>query len=296
MNKLNAGFYTAMGTPLDVNGDVIESSLRRQIDMQIEAGASGLLLLGSMGIQAAVKTSAWAEAARIAADHVNGRVALFVGAMDCSVWRAKERLDMIKGLKIDGVVMTAPYYSPVNPTGLFKFFSDVADATEHPLYLYDLPSVTQTKITFPLVEKLILAGKIKGIKSPDPVLARQLHNKYPECNFLFSNIDCFDVALSYKGIDKVLDGMFACTPKNAKLFVEAYKAGDIETAGKYLDKILWFRDQLLAGHPGAALLHVFTVAMNLLGMEGIYSPDYFYTPELDITEKVREQLVEIGEL
>ena len=36
--------------------------------------------------------------------------------------------------------------------------------------------------------------------------------------------------------------------------------------------------------------------MNLLGMEGIYSPDYFYTPEIDITEKVREQLVEIGEL
>ena len=78
MNKLKAGFYTAIGTPLDAGGDIIESSLRRQIDMQIEAGASGLLLLGSRGMQAAVKIGAWAEAARIAADHVNGRVSLFV--------------------------------------------------------------------------------------------------------------------------------------------------------------------------------------------------------------------------
>ncbi len=296
MADLKAGFYTALGTPLDKNGDVVEASLRRQIDMQIEAGASGLLLLGSMGIQAAVKTSAWAKATEIAADQVNGRVALFVGAMDCSGWRVKERLAMLKGLNIDGVVLTAPYYSPVSPAGLYKYFSEAADATEHPLYLYDLPSVAQVSLGFPLVSQLIDAGKIKGIKSGNIVLARQIHFEYPDFDVLFSNIDAFDVALSFRGTNKVLDGMFACTPKNAKLFVEAYKAGDIESAGKYLNKILWFRDQLIGGHPGTNLLYVFTVAMNLLGMDGIYCPDYFYTPEVDITAKVREQLESIGEL
>ena len=45
------GFYTALGTPLTEDGKLIENALRRHIEQQIEAGASGLLLLGSMGIQ-----------------------------------------------------------------------------------------------------------------------------------------------------------------------------------------------------------------------------------------------------
>ena len=295
MAKLKAGFYTALGTPVDNNGDIVEASLIKQIDMQIDAGASGLLLLGSMGMQAAVKTSAWARAAEVASKHVGGRVPFFVGAMDCSVSRAKERLAMLKGLQIDGVVMTAPYYSPVDPNGLYNFFSQVADSTDIPLYLYDLPVVAQVSLSFSIVQKLIEAGKIKGIKTGNIVLARQLRYASPKFEVFYSNIDSFDVALSFNGINKVLDGMFCCTPKNAKLFSDAYKAGDLESAGKYLNNILKFRDQLL-GYPGVALFYVFSVAMNLLGMDGIFCPDYWYAPENDIKSQVKAQLEAIGEL
>ena len=295
MAKLNSGFYTAMGTPLNENGDIIEASLRREIEMQIEAGASGLLLLGSMGIEAEVKNSAWAEAARIAADAVKGRVSLFVGAMDNSIARVKDRLDMIKGLNIDGIVLTTPFYSVASDAELFRFFSTIADYSEYPVYLYDLAVVTKVKINFPLVDKLIKAGKVAGIKTGDIVLARQLSYAYPEFDVLYSNIDVFDVALSFKGINKVLDGMFSCTPKNAKKFIDAYNAGDIATAGKYLNNILQFRDNLL-GYPGSALLYIFTIAMNLLGMEGIFCPDHKYDPKPELVEKVRAQMQAIGEL
>ena len=296
MAKLNAGFFTAMGTPLDADGNIVEASLRREIEMQIEAGASGLLLLGSMGIQSEVKMSAWAEAAKIAADAVNGRVALFVGAMDNSEWRVKDRLAQIPGLNIDGIVLTTPYYSTATEPELFKFFSDIADASEYPIYLYDLPTVTKVKITFSLVDKLIKAGKIAGIKSGDIVLARQLSYAYPDFDVMFSNINIFDIALASGKVNKVLDGMFACTPKNAKKFVEAYKAGDMDAAGVYLNNILKFRDEALLGYPGSALLYVFSVAMNLLGMDGIFCSDHKYVPRPEIYDKVKAQLEEIGEL
>jgi 4-hydroxy-tetrahydrodipicolinate synthase len=295
MEKLKAGFYTALGTPLDANGDVVEVSLRKEIDMQIEAGASGLLLLGSMGIQSEVKNSAWEKAVRIAVDAVAGRTALFVGAMDNSTWRVKDRLDMIKGLNIDGIVLTTPYYAISTEPELFRFFSTIADYSEYPIYLYDLAVVTKVKINFPLVDKLIKAGKIAGIKTGDIVLARQLALAYPDFEVLYSNIHAFDVALSFDGINKVLDGMFSCTPKNAKKFVEAYKAGDIKTAGVYLNNILKFRDCLL-GYPGNALLYIFSISMNLLGMEGIFCPDYKYDPKPELVALVKAQMEEIGEL
>ena len=296
MAKLNSGFFTALGTPLDADGNIVEASLRKEIEMQIEAGASGLLLLGSMGIQSEVKMSAWAEAAKIASDAVNGRVALFVGAMDNSGWRVKDRLSLIGGLKLDGIVLTTPYYATANDNELFRFFSDVADASEYPLYLYDLPTVTKVKINFPLVDRLIKAGKIAGIKSGDIVLARKVSYAYPDFDFMFSNIDIFDIALASGKVNKVLDGMFSCTPKNAKLFVEAYKAGDMEATGKYLNNILKFRDECLFGFPGSALLYVFSVAMNLLGMDGMFCADLKYNERPEIVEQVRAKLVEIGEL
>ncbi len=295
MEKLKAGFYTALGTPLDADGNVVEASLRKEIDMQIDAGASGLLLLGSMGIQSEVKNTAWAEAVRIAVDAVAGRLPLFVGAMDNSTWRVKDRLDMIKGLNIDGIVLTTPFYATATDPELFRFFSSIADYSEYPIYLYDLAVVTKVKINFPLVDKLIKAGKIAGIKTGDIVLARQLAHAYPDFEVLYSNIDVFDVALSFSGINKVLDGMFSCTPKNAKKFVEAYKAGDIKAAGVYLNNILKFRDALL-GYPGYALLYIFTIAMNLLGMDGMFCADHKFTPNPELVDKVRAQMVEIGEL
>ena len=46
------GFYTALGTPLTKDGKILEDALIKHIDQQIDAGTSGLLLMGSMGMDA----------------------------------------------------------------------------------------------------------------------------------------------------------------------------------------------------------------------------------------------------
>ena len=58
------GFYTALGTPLDEEGNFLADSFRAQVADQLEAGASGLLALGSMGAQAGVKTAECSKVAR----------------------------------------------------------------------------------------------------------------------------------------------------------------------------------------------------------------------------------------
>ncbi len=294
MEKLKKGFYTAMGTPLDNNGDIIADSLVKEINMQIEAGASGLLLMGSMGIEASVKNSAYKEAVRIAADAVAGRVPLFVGAMDNSIERVKDRIDMIKDYNFDAVVLTTPFYSVAPDSDNANFFEKIADYSPKPVFLYDLAVVTKQKITYPMVQRLSKHPNIKGIKSGDIVLARQVKNNLPDFEFLFSNIDIFDVAMSY-GIDKVLDGMFSSTPKNSKKFIEAAWSGDMASCGKYLDNILAFRDFYLTQK--GTLLATYTESMNLLGMDGIFAFDYtFYGSDAERKANIEAFMKEIGEL
>ena len=67
---MEKGFYTALGTPLDENGNFIPGSMAQQIEQQIEAGVSGLLVMGSMGQMTYIKQNEYAKvAAESVAEH-----------------------------------------------------------------------------------------------------------------------------------------------------------------------------------------------------------------------------------
>lgn len=54
---MKSGFIPALGTPLDENGNLCIESYKKQIEDQINAGASAILCMGSMGIQPYIRTS-----------------------------------------------------------------------------------------------------------------------------------------------------------------------------------------------------------------------------------------------
>ena len=294
MNKLKKGFYTALGTPLDENGNLVETSLRKHISQQIEAGASGLLVMGSMGIETAIKLSAYKDIVRVAVEEVGGRVPLFVGAMDTSIVKVMEKIDAMGGAKIDGVVLTTPFYGAPNDAAAINWFKTIADKSPYPIYIYDLAVTVKYKMTFPVMSELIKHDNIKGIKTADWELIQKIGREYPEKNFecLYSGLDSFDYA-NMMGIDKNLDGMFACTPKNGRKMYDLINAGDFEGARKCLDNILYLRD-VMANSP--ALLVCFTHCMNLLGCEGNFHQDYSPVVSDEILKATEKALREIGEI
>jgi len=294
MDKLKKGFYTALGTPLDENGNLVEASLRKHINQQIDAGASGLLVMGSMGIEAAIKLSAYKDIVRVAADEVAGRVPLFVGAMDTSIVKVMEKIEAMDGAKIDGVVLTTPFYGAPSDATAINWFLTIADKSPYPIYLYDLAVTVKYKMTLPVISELIKHDNIKGIKTADWELIHAIGRKFPEKNFecLYSGLDSFDYA-NMMGIDKNLDGMFACTPKNGRKMYDCINAGDFEGARKYLDNILYLRDTMAKNPP---LLACFTHCMNLLGCEGNFHQDYSPVPTEEALKLTKKALKEIGEI
>jgi len=288
------GFYTALGTPLTEDGRIVETSLVKQIEQQIEIGASGLLLMGSMGKEACIMNSEYDRIVNIAVNAVNGRVPLFVGAMDNSIARVMEKINMIgPAKKIDGIVLTVPFYSvPTNADAVF-WFNSIADRSPYPIYLYDLPSVTQYKIPIKLIDEVINHPNIKGIKSANWELIKSIGRKYPDAGFecLYSGLDSFDYA-SALGISKHLDGMFCCTPKNGKTMYEYMNRGDLAGARRHLDNILLLRDTMIANN----LNRCFTIAMNLLGFAGNFHADYSAPAGDGVKIIIRDTMIKIGEI
>jgi len=266
-------FYPALGTPLDQDGRVLADSLIKHVEDQIARKAEGLLVMGSMGIQPIIKDSEYVKTARTAAEAARGQCPVFVGVMDNSVARVRDRIDALKGLKLDGVVTTVPYYFQSTQAEIKAFYRAIADTSPYPLYLYDLPGVTQCKLQATTVNELMCHPNIIGIKSADLALMRVLSRSLKEVNLdfqiIYSGLDTFDVAYKY-GVTRTLDGMFSCTSRIAENMYDAFHAGNHEQAAQHLDSIVGLRNLFVE----VGVFPGFTHAMNLLGFEGDFHPDY----------------------
>lgn len=277
------GFYTALGTPVDGGGSFVPGGFVRQIGDQIGHGASGLLVMGSMGVEPCMRDRDYRAVAQSAAEASRGRCALFVGAMDNSVSRVMDRIGALEGLALDGVVLTAPYYFVLPRADLMAFFRAVADRSPFPVYLYDLPTVVKHKITVDMAFELAEHRNIRGIKTADLSLCRFLRNDprtVGKFDVLFSGLDILDAAWTY-GLRKGLDGMFAMMPRTIAEFYRCASAGDAAAASRHLDLILKTRDFLVT----FGIWRGFAGSMELLGYEGSFQPDY--TPPLTAAERSR---------
>lgn len=292
---MNKGFFPALGTPVDKQGNVCEASFAAQIRDQIEAGASGLLVMGSMGIEPYIKNDSYKRVAECGVRAAEGKLPVLVGVMDTSIGRVLDRVEALNDLNIDGVVSTVPYYNVLTQQNIVNFYTALADASKFPVYIYDLAVVTKTQVLSATVETLWAHQNIKGIKTGNLVTARRLKRstlKPADFDIIYSDLDTFDAAYHY-GIDKNLDGMFACLPKTTGKMYRAFEAGRLEEASQCLDAIVGLRNLFVEA---GSVLGAFTQAMNMLGYEGCFAQDYADYPDGAGEEKVRAFLKKLGEI
>ncbi len=284
---MKQGFYTALGTPLDGEGNLIPESLSRQIEDQIAAGAAGLLLMGTMGMLGCIRNDVYEDLVAVASKAVKGRVRLLVGAFDNSLSRVKSRFDILKKYPVDAAVLTPPYYFKMDKPTLMNFFRGAAALTDMDIYLYDHEPITKHKISLDMVTELSGLSNIRGIKSGDLVLIKALYDSTTiKKNFLpiFSGSDLFAVSNIY-GIKNYLDGIFACFPATIREVQLCFDKEDFEGAKKGLARLMGGRDEMIA----LGIWPAFSHAMNLLGYAGNHAPDY----ELPLSEASKEKVADI---
>lgn len=288
------GFFPALGTPLDAEGNINNESFSKQIEIMTEAGASGLLCMGSMGNMSSIKDDVYPDVAETCVNANMGRLPVMVGVMDNSVARVMDRIYALGNLEIEGVVATTPFYYKSTDRQIVNFFTMLAAESYYPVYIYDLSVVTQSPITEDVLLMLMGDENIAGIKTANYDMLQSVisSGKVPEgFQILYSGLDTFDKA-QQNGITKNLDGMFTSTPVNTKRMYECAAAKDHKGVSKYLTNIVKLRNEYVK----SSVFTAYSYSMNLLGMPGLYQPDFHGRVETDATEGIKNCMVEIGEL
>lgn len=286
-------FYPALGTPVNADGMLIKESFDRQIELMITAGAKGTLCLGSMGNMASVRNQEYPLIAKRCSDIIRKQIPLLVGVMDCSIARIMDRINSLEGIAIDGVVTTAPFYFMLKPNEVVRFFTEISKKSKFPVYIYDLPGVTQTAIGVSQLKNLVKETNIAGIKTGNLNLIMEIYRNNllsgNDFSIYYSNIDLFDVALK-SGICKNLDGMFTCTPYNSQIIYDEQSSES--QVFDSLNNILRLRNLFIKEN----VLAAYSYAMELLDCPGDYHPDYAFPISKDLREEIYDLMKQIKEI
>lgn len=153
------------------DGSIHYEELARLIDWQIENHTDAIIICGTTGESSTMTDDEHAECIRFAVEKVNHRVPVIAGAGSndtaYAVWLSKEA----KAAGADGLLHVTPYYNKASQTGLVRHFSTIADATDLPVILYNVPSRTGCGIKPSTYAELAKHPNIVAIKEANGDIA-----------------------------------------------------------------------------------------------------------------------------
>lgn len=157
------GVYTALITPFK-NDKVDEAALRALVEHQIEAGIAGLVPCGSTGESATLSADEHNEVIDIVISAAAGRVPVIAGTGSNNTREAIGFTQHAKDAGAAGALLLSPYYNKPTQAGLVEHFEAIADATQLPLVLYNIPGRTASNVAPETIARLAEHEFIVGIK------------------------------------------------------------------------------------------------------------------------------------
>jgi 4-hydroxy-tetrahydrodipicolinate synthase len=159
------GCGTALVTPFRADGAVDESTLFEQVNAQIDAGIEILIPCGTTGEASTLTEPEWLQVIEVTCAAAAGRVAVFAGCTHNATHVAQARVRRLSNIPgLTGVLTANPYYNRPGQQGQYEHFKAVAEATDLPIILYNIPSRTGANLEPATVLRLAELENVIGIK------------------------------------------------------------------------------------------------------------------------------------
>ena len=141
------GAATALVTPMHPDGSLDLETLSRLTEWQIQSSISALVPCGTTGEAATLTDEERFTIIQTVAKTAAGRVPVIAGAGCNDTARAEQNCLAAAAAGVDALLLVTPYYNKTSQTGLIRHFHAIADATDLPIILYNVPSRTGVNIT-----------------------------------------------------------------------------------------------------------------------------------------------------
>ena len=158
------GTCTALITPFQSTGAIDYTAFAKQIDRQLEAGIDALCVCGTTGESAALSAEEHVKLVDYCVDYVAGRCKVLAGSGSNDTVASLYLCQHAEESGADALLLVTPYYNKTTQTGLIHHYEYLADRTELPVILYNVPSRTGLSFTAETYRILSQHPRINGTK------------------------------------------------------------------------------------------------------------------------------------
>lgn len=288
------GCGTALATPFTESGAVDEPALRALVDWQIAEGIHFLVPCGSTGEAATMSLDEHRRVVEIVVEQAAGRVPIMAGAGSNDTRKAVALSRAMRDAGATHLLHVSPMYNKPPQRGLIAHFQAVADATELPVVVYNVPGRTGGNIEARTTLALAQVPHIVGIKEASGNLGQimDILRERPPAFSVLSGDDAFTLAVMAGGGDGVISVVSNATPAAMARLVERCRAGDFAGARALHERLTpWMHAAFIESNPipVKAALAMLGRARNVLRLPLVPLRD-------ELAPTVRAALVSAGAL
>ena len=224
------GCGTALITPFK-NGEVDYEAFAALVDRQVEAGIDFLVPLGTTGETPCLEDEERIKVLQVAKEHSQGRP-IVVGGGTNSLQHTIRSMQMLEPYGVDAFLIVVPYYNKPTQEGQYQYFKAVAEATQKPIVLYNVPGRTGVNMTAETCLRLAQIPNIVAIKeaSGNREQIEAILAGAPEGFQVLSGNDDDTLWMMKQGGAGIISVASNVAPAHLAQFTGAIRQGDLEKA------------------------------------------------------------------
>ena len=227
------GSGVALVTPFSADLTIDFDALRRLVREQIDGGTDFLVVQGTTGESPTLKPAEKKQVLATVIEENNGRLPIVYGV------GGNDTADVCEALRnvpegVDGILSVAPYYNKPIQRGFVAHYKELANATDLPIILYNVPGRTGSNMTAETTLELAEIKNIVAMKEASgnfEQIMEIIRNK-PADFLLLSGDDAITLPLIAAGADGVISVVANAFPKLFAEMVHASLKGDFAAARK----------------------------------------------------------------
>ena len=233
------GCGTALATPFSSDGSIDEKALRAFVEWQVAEGIHFVVPCGSTGEAATMTQEEHRRVVEITVDQVAGRLPVAAGAGSNDTKKAIALSKEMRDAGATHLLHTSPMYNKPPQRGIIAHFRAIADATDLPVIVYNVPGRTGSNVEAATTLALAEHENITAVKEASGNLAQiaEIIRCKPQNFTVLSGDDGITLAVMAEGGDGVISVTSNAVPRLAARVCELFDEGDIAGARETAHKL-----------------------------------------------------------
>ncbi len=281
------GVFPALLTPFDANEELDLNMYEKNLQAQVDAGVSGIIIGGSLGEASSITLEEKEALVKCSVKFLNGKLPVIMNIAEGSTKEAVRQAKLAKEWGASGLMLLPPMRYKADDREVVTFFKTVATSTDLSVMIYNNPVDYKIEVTLDMFAELAEVSNINALKEStrDVTNVTRLKNRFNDRFAILCGVDTLTVEELALGADGLVAGLVDAFPKETVVMYNLVKAGKLEEAIKIYR---WFMPLLeLDIHP--KLVQYIKLAATQTGI----GSEYVRAPRLLLQGEERERILKI---